>query len=123
MPRPLPNETKEKYISRCIEYVVKNEGTKQDQAIGKCYGLWDHFHKNNITEKIERVVSKEYIKGFLEMPIADYINLCAKLTDGEMQEESTTTADIDVTPTADTPKKKKKRLTFRRSLQKIAPGI
>jgi hypothetical protein len=90
MPKPLPNETKEEYIPRCISYVIKNEGAEQKQAAGKCYGLWDYFNKKNIIEKID-----DYLK-----------------------EQSTTTPDIDITPTADRPKKKKKSIFRRRLLSK-----
>jgi hypothetical protein len=96
MPKPLPNETKEEYIPRCIEYIVKNEGAEQKAAVGKCYGLWDYFNKKNITEKI-----------------SDYI-----------EEEGTVTADIDITPTADKPKKKKKKAPMlRRRLQSTLLGV
>jgi len=93
MPKPLPNESKSDYVSRCIEYVVKNEGVEQKAAIGKCYGLWEHFHKNNVTEKID---------VFLE--------------------QGTITPDIDVTITDSKPKKKKKS-PFRRRLQSGILGI
>ena len=44
MPEPKKNETKQKYISRCIAYCVKNEGLSQKAATGKCYGMWEQKH-------------------------------------------------------------------------------
>lgn len=41
--KPMPGEDKEKYISRCISYVIK-EGATQEQAAGKCYGMWENFY-------------------------------------------------------------------------------
>ena len=39
MPKPRSGEEKNKYISRCVEQVM-GEGRTQDQALGKCYGMW-----------------------------------------------------------------------------------
>jgi hypothetical protein len=39
--KPNIGETKDEYISRCIPYVL-NEGASQEQAAGKCYGMWDN---------------------------------------------------------------------------------
>jgi hypothetical protein len=39
--KPNPGETKDDYISRCIPYVL-DEGASQEQAAGKCYGMWDN---------------------------------------------------------------------------------
>jgi len=36
---PNPGESKDDFISRCIPYVL-NEGLSQDEALGKCYGMW-----------------------------------------------------------------------------------
>ena len=38
--KPNPGESKNDYISRCIAYVL-NEGASQEQAAGKCYGMWE----------------------------------------------------------------------------------
>ena len=38
--KPNPGESKNDYISRCIPYVL-NEGASQEQAAGKCYGMWE----------------------------------------------------------------------------------
>ena len=37
---PRSGESKEEYISRCVPYVL-NEGKSQDEALGKCYGMWE----------------------------------------------------------------------------------
>ena len=44
MPKPKKGEKKNKYISRCIS-AVRHEGTKQKQAVGKCYGMWNTYSK------------------------------------------------------------------------------
>ena len=43
MPKPRPNETKSEYMNRCVPYVMK-EGKTQEQAVGKCYGMWEQYH-------------------------------------------------------------------------------
>jgi hypothetical protein len=40
IPEVKPGESKEDYISRCIAYCIKEEGLTQEQAAGKCYGMW-----------------------------------------------------------------------------------
>ena len=37
---PRSGESKEDYIGRCVSYVMK-EGKTQDEALGKCYGMWE----------------------------------------------------------------------------------
>ena len=36
---PEPGESENDFISRCVKYVMA-EGLTQDQALGKCYGMW-----------------------------------------------------------------------------------
>lgn len=46
MPTPKPNEKKEDFISRCIRYVMKNEGiTDRAHAWQKCNGIWEQSKK------------------------------------------------------------------------------
>ena len=49
MPKPKKGEKKNKYISRCIS-AVRQEGTKQKQAVGKCYGMWNTYKESNILD-------------------------------------------------------------------------
>ena len=56
MPKPKPNESKKDYISRCIAYVVKNEGKKQDQAYNICQGLWDKHHKRSAEDEEQGLI-------------------------------------------------------------------
>jgi len=44
MPRPRKGEEKEHYVSRCIREVV-GEGLGEKAAQGKCYGMWESYHK------------------------------------------------------------------------------
>lgn len=46
MPNPLPNETKEEYIPRCVSFMIKNENRKQNQAFAICYSLWKRKDEN-----------------------------------------------------------------------------
>jgi len=45
MPKVKPGESQSKYVSRCVPYVMK-EGKTQDQALGKCYGMFRHKRKS-----------------------------------------------------------------------------
>lgn len=42
MPKPQKNEKKSDYISRCVSEVMKEGGHTKEQALGKCYGMWDN---------------------------------------------------------------------------------
>lgn len=46
MPKPNKKEKKSDYISRCISEVMKEGGHSQEQAAGKCYGMWDEYKKS-----------------------------------------------------------------------------
>lgn len=41
MPKPKKGEKKSEYISRCVKEVM-HEGKTQEQALGQCYGMWEH---------------------------------------------------------------------------------
>jgi hypothetical protein len=45
MPTPGESESKEDFVSRCIPEVM-DEGASQDEAQGKCYGIWDSSKKS-----------------------------------------------------------------------------
>ena len=41
MPTPHKDETQSEFVSRCISYVMKNEGIKdKKEAAGRCHGIW-----------------------------------------------------------------------------------
>lgn len=46
MPRPGKNENQDKFISRCIPFLI-NDGTAQDlqQAAAICYSIWEDRNK------------------------------------------------------------------------------
>ena len=48
MPRVLPNESRSHYLARCIP-IVMSEGKTQEQAIGKCEGMFDAARKKDST--------------------------------------------------------------------------
>lgn len=35
----MPDETKDEFLARCIPMVIE-EGASQDEAVGKCAGIW-----------------------------------------------------------------------------------
>jgi hypothetical protein len=53
MPEPKGNESQNDFISRCVS-IVMNEGKDQDEALGKCYGIWrQHKKKSLITQGLQ----------------------------------------------------------------------
>lgn len=53
MPNPKKGESKDKFISRCISYVMNNEGiTDTDHAYAKCNGIWNQSKKKSILKRI-----------------------------------------------------------------------
>ncbi|PIU76160.1 hypothetical protein COS75_00475 [Candidatus Pacearchaeota archaeon CG06_land_8_20_14_3_00_35_12] len=62
MPLPKPNETRAKYLSRCIP-ILKKEGKTQSQAIGGCFGRWKFYSKEGKERKNQearlKVLSKK----------------------------------------------------------------
>lgn len=57
MPEPKPNEEKQEFISRCIEYVMDKEGLDKDQAAGKCYGIWREHEKKKSGKMLRRPIA------------------------------------------------------------------
>ena len=58
MPQPpKQGESKQAFISRCIAYLIENEGKTQDQAAGQCYGMWD----NRKRRKVVRIRKKSKV--------------------------------------------------------------
>jgi len=47
MPEVKKGESEQSYISRCISHCIKNEGLTQEQAAGKCYGMWRNKKKGS----------------------------------------------------------------------------
>lgn len=47
MPNPLPNESKNNYLKRCIPILTKDEGKPQKQAIAICYSMFDKYKSKN----------------------------------------------------------------------------
>ena len=48
---PRQNEREQEFISRCISYLIKNEGKSKDQAAGQCYGMWRQAHGESNSPK------------------------------------------------------------------------
>jgi len=46
MPKPRKGESKSKYISRAVRYMMDQEGLSQKHALGKAYGMWKQHLKN-----------------------------------------------------------------------------
>lgn len=47
---PTPLEDKDTFISRCVSYVM-DEGRSVDEALGKCYGMWENREFAEIGER------------------------------------------------------------------------
>jgi len=59
-----PGESRDDYASRCIPWVIRNEGREPDAAAGKCYGMYDAKVKKDggiLTVATEFLDSFEYI--------------------------------------------------------------
>jgi hypothetical protein len=53
MPAVKKGESEQAYVSRCIAYVVRNEGLSQKAAAGKCYGMYkNHKHGSSMAKKL-----------------------------------------------------------------------
>lgn len=48
MPEVKKGESRNEYVGRCIP-VVKKEGRTQNQAVGKCEGMYSHLKKKKKT--------------------------------------------------------------------------
>ena len=48
---PMKNESQQKFISRCIEYLINKESKTKDQAAGQCFSMWRNRSKNNAKAK------------------------------------------------------------------------
>ena len=48
---PMKNESQQKFISRCIEYLINKESKTKDQAAGQCFSMWRQRHKLNAKAK------------------------------------------------------------------------
>jgi len=40
MPTPRKDEPKDKFIPRCVRYLIDNEGKEPDQAVAMCHSIW-----------------------------------------------------------------------------------
>lgn len=50
MPTPHKGESRSDFVKRCIPIVMK-EGATQEQAVGKCEGMYTHYKaKHGLTE-------------------------------------------------------------------------
>ena len=45
MPKVKPGETRKKYVSRAIPYMIEKEGLTPVQAAGKAHGMYDQARK------------------------------------------------------------------------------
>jgi len=56
MPKVKPGESQSDYMSRCVP-MVKDEGATQEQAVGKCLGMYRHYSgSESILEKIDSML-------------------------------------------------------------------
>ena len=46
MPTPKKGEKRSEFVSRCVSYVMHNEGIKDPKhAVAKCNGIWEQSKK------------------------------------------------------------------------------
>jgi hypothetical protein len=57
MPEPKSGETQNDFIARCVPIVI-DEGKTQDQALGKCYGIWRSSKKKSLIKTAKELVLK-----------------------------------------------------------------
>lgn len=57
MPKPKPGESEKDYVARCVP-VVMGEGATQEQALGKCYGMYKNAKKSLLIKKIKKLSDK-----------------------------------------------------------------
>ncbi len=57
MPEPKSGETQNDFIARCVPIVI-DEGKTQDQALGKCYGIWMSSKKKSLIKTAKELVLK-----------------------------------------------------------------
>lgn len=67
MPRPKPGQTKNEYMSECIP-IVKAEGKTQEQAVGKCIGMWETYKNEEVISRINFILLEKArnIKAYLK---------------------------------------------------------
>jgi hypothetical protein len=54
MPKPIPNETKDDYISRCVGVLI-NEGKPKDQAVAICNSMWEQDKMSAYEKELKRL--------------------------------------------------------------------
>lgn len=75
MPTPKKDETESEYIGRCIPMIIK-EGKTQDQAAGKCYGMWKGKENTYFQKKdLDKMELKEKFYKQDAQQIADELNI------------------------------------------------
>lgn len=55
MPEVQAGEKQSEYISRCVKHCIEQEGLGQNEALGKCYGLW----KNSRKKLLKRIKTRK----------------------------------------------------------------
>lgn len=77
---PKKGESKDKFISRCISYIVKNEGKPRNQAVAICNSMW---RRRNMSEE----ENEEYEEFNLEVPLKSYTSEVTELDEGEPKKQ------------------------------------
>ncbi len=78
MPQPpKPNETKDEFLGRCIPY-LKNEGKPQDQSVAICYSMWREKNED-VVNKLDRMINDDgTTTGDVEFPPGEVIGMKKK---------------------------------------------
>ena len=82
MPEIKKGERKNKYISRCVKFVIDKEGKTQDQALGKCYGMWKNKKESHIenfetfmNENLKKILNNDIKKMKRKQQLDANVNL------------------------------------------------
>lgn len=69
--KPKAGEDKTEFISRCIAYLIDNEGKEQDQAAAMCYSMWEQdFGLEKISFDWDDTLSTERGRRLLELELS-----------------------------------------------------
>jgi len=63
MPKPQKSETRDEFLSRCVEYIVEKEGKESDQAYAMCVSIWEEEKSNNTIELNIKDLYNKYMDG------------------------------------------------------------
>lgn len=68
MPTPAKGESRQKFVSRCIPIVKKeNSDLTNEQAAGRCYGIYDNWKKKADSEVADHQRLQDFMDAWEEL--------------------------------------------------------